>query len=489
MPEDPYAPEYILASHELTTAPSSEGDPFEELASPPQDTIPLEDRTGDFLNNNSQNPFDLKDPSVIDQSVEFDPETGNYIITEKIGNDYFRPPTYMTFQEYLEYQGEQQEREYFNALSGSSSGRGTSGRLDPLAKIDIKDQMIERLFGGTDVDIKPQGNIDLTFGVEFNNTLNPTLPQRQQRQGGFDFDMAIQMNVDGKIGEKLKLNTNYNTQATFDFDNTMKLEYNTDQFGEDDIIKKIEAGNVSLPLRGTLIQGSQSLFGIKTELQFGRLRLNLVASQQKSERESITLEGGSQFQEFEVKADEYDENRHFFLTHYNRDNFEEALAELPIVNTLFDIKNIQVWVTDTRNSTENIRDIVALSDLGETALFTNPNQEPRVTPFATDLSGDALPTNNANSLYSEIISDERSKEVNRIVNVLREKGLQQGRDFEKVTARQLSPTEFNYHPKLGFVSLNVNIQPDQVVGVAFEYFYQDECSIAIVLHLLQVCIR
>ncbi len=473
MPENPFTPEFILASHDFTTALDSEN-PFEDLASPPTDTIPLQDRTGDFLNNASQNPFDLQDPAAVEQTVEFDPETGNYIITEKIGNDYFRPPTYMTFQEYMDYQAKQQEQEYFNALSGSSSGRGASGRIDPLAKVDIKDQLIERLFGGTDVDIKPQGNIDLTFGVEFNNTLNPTLPQRQQRQGGFDFDMAIQMNVDGKIGEKLKLNTNYNTQATFDFDNTMKLNYNTDQFGEDDIIKKIEAGNVSLPLRGSLIQGSQSLFGIKTELQFGRLRLNLVASQQKSERESITLEGGSQFQEFEVKADEYDENRHFFLTHYNRNNFEESLKDLPTVNTLFDIKNIQVWVTDTRNSTENIRDIVAIADLGETTRFTNPDQQARVVPFATDIRGEALPANNANDLFFNIISDPRAKEVNRIVNVLREKGLQQGRDFEKVTARQLSPTEFTYHPQLGFVSLNVNIQPDQVVGVAFEYFYQDE---------------
>ena len=334
--------------------------------------------------------------------------------------------------------------------------------------------MIERLFGGTDVSIKPQGNIDLTFGVEFNNTLNPTLPQRAQRQGGFDFDMAIQMNVDGQIGEKLKLNTNYNTQATFDFDNTMKLDYNTDQFGEDDIIKKIEAGNVSLPLRGTLIQGSQSLFGIKTELQFGRWLVNLVASQQKSEREAITLEGGSQFQEFEVKADEYDENRHFFLTHYNRNNFEESLTELPLIRTLFEIENIQVWVTDTRNSTENIRDIVAVSDLGETTRFTNPDQEPLPTPFATDIDGEALPSNSSNDLFSRIFANPRSKEVNRVVNALRGEGLQQGRDFEKVTARQLSSTEFTYHPKLGYVSLNVNIQPDQVVGVAFEYSYDGE---------------
>ena len=474
MPENPFAPEFILASFETQSEASGQS-LLGETASPPLDTIPLTDRQDDFLNGANQNPFDLQDPAAVEQTVEFDPETGNYIITEKIGNDYFRPPTYMTFEEYMEYQAKQQEQEYFNALSGSSTGRSKSGRLDPFVKIDIKDQMIERLFGGTEVDIKPQGNIDLTFGVEFNNTQNPTLPQRQQRQGGFDFDMAIQMNVDGSIGEKLKLNTNYNTQATFDFDNTMKLDYNTETFGEDDIIKKIEAGNVSLPLRGTLIQGSQSLFGIKTELQFGRLTLNLVASQQKSERESITLEGGSQFQEFEVKADEYDENRHFFLTHYNRDHFEEALTELPTIKSLFDIKNIQVWVTDTRNSTENIRDIVALADLGETDRFTNPDQDLRSPPFATDITGlNALPENRANDLYNTILNEPNSKEVDKVVNVLRGLGLQQGQDFEKVTARQLSPTEFNYHPKLGFVSLNVNIQPDQVVGVAFEYFYQEE---------------
>ncbi|HHM20726.1 MAG TPA: hypothetical protein ENJ20_01775, partial [Bacteroidetes bacterium] len=208
-PENPYAPELMMASSHEGDTPA-DANVSETWGAPPQDTIPLQDRTGNFLHDTSQNPFDLHDPAVVEQTVEYDPETGNYIITEKIGNDYFRPPTYMTFDEYLEYRARQQEQNYFQLLSGASGERGSTGRLDPLAKVDIGDQMIERLFGGTEVDIRPQGNIDLTFGVEFNNTLNPTLPERAQRQGGFDFDMAIQMNVDGKIGEKLKLNTNYN---------------------------------------------------------------------------------------------------------------------------------------------------------------------------------------------------------------------------------------------------------------------------------------
>lgn len=475
-PENPYSSEYVLAAkdHEVKTSKALLG----SLLPVTQDTIPIEPRTGDYLTTPNQNPFDLKDPKDVEQTVEFDPITNQYIITEKIGDDFYRPQTYMTYDEYMDYQAKKQEQDYFKDLNGSGQ-RGVNGKLDPIGKIDVKNQLIERLFGGTKVDIQPQGNIDLTFGVNFSNVQNPSWTKRQQRRGGFDFDMQIQMNVEGSIGEKLKLSTNYNTQATFDFDNTMKLDYNTDAFGEDDIIKKIEAGNVSLPLKGTLIQGSQSLFGLKTELQFAKLHLALVASQQKSKQESLTLKGGSQFQEYEVFADAYDENRHFLLTQYNRNNFESSLTDLPNIKSLFKIQRIQVWVTDSRGSTENIRDIVAIADLGETipGRFTNttPDMQAPAAPRYPDNKGEALPDNYANPIYPTLISDPRTKQVERIVNVLKTPpfSFQQGRDFEKVTARLLSPTEFTYHAELGFVSLNLNIQPDQVVGVAFEYTYKD----------------
>jgi cell surface protein SprA len=476
LPEDPFAQGYILSANALQQPVPALETPF--FANPPTDTIPpLQERPGDFLNSSSGNPFDLQDPADINQTVEYDPETGQYILYERLGDDYFRPPTYMTFEEYMTFQSRRQETDYFRDLSGVGSARGASGRPDPIAKVDLKNLLIERLFGGTEVDIRPQGNIDLTFGAEFTNTQNPSYTQRQQRIGGFLFDMDIQMNVEGSIGEKLKLKTNYNTQATFDFDNIMKIDYNTDAFGEDDIIKKIEAGNVSLPLRGSLITGSQSLFGLKTELQFGRLRLTAVASQQKSEQEEIVLKGGSQYQTFEVTADEYDENRHFFLTHYNRNNFEEALQNLPQIKTLFTIENIQVWVTDTRNATQEIRDIVAVADLGETTRMTNnsPDMQPPPLPVFKDLDGEALPDNYANPIYGAMLADPQTKVVDRAVARLKSPpfNLQQGKDFEKVTARRLSSTEFTYHPNLGYISLNINIQPNQVVGVAFEYSYGD----------------
>ena len=467
------------------------------------DTVPLiEDRYGDFINDPNNNSFDLSDPEIIETTIEYDPVTDQYIIYERIGEEYFRPPTYLTFDEYLDWRAGRQQEEYFRFLGGISSGdksnadqvdpitridltenqdprvkkllNASTGRLDPIAKLDLENKLLDRLFGGTEVEIKPQGNIDLTFGYDYQETNNFNIPERARRTGGPDFDMNIQMNVVGNIGDKLKLNTNYNTLATFDFENIMKLDYNSSNFSEDDIIKSIEAGNVSLPLRGTLIQGAQSLFGIKTEVQFGYLRLTGVASQQKSKREEIQLQGGSQLQQFEVTADRYDENRHFFLSHYNRNTFEGALTNLPQINSLFHVENIQVWVTNEKRETQNTRQIVALTDLGEYERMTNPNIDKSPFPLHPDITGQKeLPNNYSNGLYQSLLDNPQTRFDDKVVSILQAPayGLQQGQDFEVISARLLSPTEYTYHPELGYVSLNISLRPDQVVGVAYEYTY------------------
>ncbi len=454
-------------------------DPFDHIiAQVDADTLPLPpEREGDFITSPTNNPFDLQDPDVINQQVEYDPITGQYFILEKIGDNYIRTPNMLTLEEYLEYSEKKQRQEYFDQLARNSSGPLGGGTVeDPISKVDIPQNLLDKLFGGTKIDIRPQGNIELTLGADFQKVDNPIIPERQRTQGGFNFDMAIQMNVTGQIGEKLKLGTSYNTQATFNFDNQMKLEY---AGGEDDIIKKIEAGNVSLPLRSSLIQGSQSLFGIKTELQFGRLTLTGVASQQRSKRNSIQIQGGSQLQTFDVPVDRYDENRHFFFTHYNRDGFERSLQNLPQIQSLFRINRIEVWVTNTRNQTENVRDIVALADLaeGDPARITNTNPffQPPGIPASPDISGQPLPTNDANPMLDVITSNPASRYIDAAIAQLSGTyDLQQAKDFEKVRARMLNPNEYTVHPELGFVSLNVTLQPEDVLGVAFEYTYNGQ---------------
>ena len=455
-------------------------DPYEWISQPhATDTIPLDDRFGNWVEDSLSNPFDLLDPEEVVQSVEYDPITNTYILTEKIGNENYRPPTVMTFEEYLEWNAQQEEADYFKQLAGAADGdRSKSGNLDPVAQVDISDDIIDRLFGGTTVDIRPQGNVDLTFGLDYYRQDNPILPVDQQRYGPqFDFDMDIQVDVNGKIGEKLTTSFNYNTARTFDFQNRLKLSYDAEQFSEDDIIKTIEAGDVSLPLKSNLIQGSQSLFGIKTELQFGHLRFTALASQQNSKQSDIKIEGGSTLQEFTVYADQYDENRHFLLSHFNRANFESTLKNLPQINSLFSITRIEVWVTNDRNQTTDVRDIVAISDLGEWEVMTNDEPDkwrnPDTTQFMDICMENILPDNNTNFILPEIAKNPALRDLDNVV-----KGLQAApfnfespRDFEKIQARKLTFAEYRFHPELGIISLNIRLDQDEVLGVAFEYTY------------------
>ncbi len=441
---------------------------------------PLTERYDDFINSHNNNPVDLHDPRAIDKQVEYDPDSDMYILTERIGDDFYRAPTYMTFEEYVHWREQEQQREYFDRLAGviSNDGKNADGTVDPVSKFKFKNSLIDRLFGGSNVDIKPQGNINLTFGYDWQKIQNPILTLRQQTNGNIAFDMDINMSAQGKIGEKLNLNFNYNTKATFDFDNQMKIHYDTKGFSEDEIIQSVEAGNVSMPLRSNLIKGAQNLFGVKTELKFGHLRTTLVASQQRSKQQSLKIQGGSQVQTFEKPIDEYDENRHFFISHWNRGQFEPAMKCLPVPQSLFNITRLEVWITNDKQEFQNTRDVVPLADLAEPDSTADAwkIKSPQVPP-GRDITGKGLPANQNNYLYGTILSelknDPSMRFSDRVVSKLTGPlfNLKQIKDFEKVNARLLNPQEYTYNEQLGFISINLNVQPDQVLGVAMTYTY------------------
>lgn len=466
------------------------------------DTIPLKERYGDFLNNKNRNPFDLKDPSIIDKQVEYDPKTNQYIISEKIGDDYFRMPTYMSAQEYFKWKAKEQDRQMLDKLAGVGKGtKSKSAIVNPFAKIDLGQALVDRLFGGTEVSIIPQGTIDIPLGLTYRNQKNPVTPVAQQRQIIPNFDMNIQVNVTGKVGEKLSLTTSYNNKATFNFDTVLKLNYDVkgaasglkdlgretaegakgalpgvpDFNNEDEIIRDIDAGNVSLPLKSNLIQGASSLFGIKLGMQFGKLRFTTVAAQQQSRRQQVQVQQGGQKYTFQLNGDQYDENRHFFFTHSFRNNYEPALVNLPQVASLYQITYLEVWVTNDRQETNNVRDIVALTDLAEPTEIINTGQVKPNFGIDKDIEGNLLPYNESNNLYSKLIEDESMRNIDRAVRELTSRTgkfqMQQTRDFEKVRARKLSQSDYTFDPKLGYISLNFQLRPNQVLGVAFTYKY------------------
>ena len=457
------------------------------------DTIPLQERVGDFINDKTRNPIDLN-TGLINQKVEYDPATGNYIILEKIGDEYYRTPTYMTFAEYLDWKAKQQERAYFDKLAGVDTQvkrdfSGVFDPLDPMAKVDLGGSLFNRLFGGAEVNIKPRGSVDLTLGfVDYQRRDDPALPRRQQRQLFIpgDFNMRPNLSVDGGIGDKLKLNFDYNNQASFNFDRRIKLEYDANKFSEDDILKKIQAGDVSLPLRSNLIPGPQSLFGIRTDLQFGKLKITAIAAQQRSKQNNFQIQNGTAEQDIEIRPDAYDENRHFFMSHFNRENYEATLANLPQINTSFRLAQVEVWISDDRSDyQQGSTMIAALADLaeGDITKFHDPNftsfppQQPLPT-YLTDLKGNSLPDNRANPLFESLVNNPQANELDKTASILAgpQYRLTQGKDFEVFRGRLLNQSEYTFHPELGFLSLNIRLRPNQVLAVAYKYYYVARCD-------------
>ncbi len=408
-------------------------------------------------------PLFLSNPSNIESTIVYDPVTNTYVFSEKVGRFDYRPSRVMSFDEYRNFEMNQSKSQYWKQRR---SGDNLETQSSLIPTINVGGEAFDRVFGNNTINIIPQGYAELIFGFNMSKIDNPTLTERLRKTPSFTFEEKIQMNVTGTIGDKMKLGVNYNTEATFDFENKTKLEYTGK---EDEIIKKIEAGDVTLPLSGSLIQGSQSLFGLKTDLQFGKLTVTSVFSQQKGETSVIDVQGGAQLSEYEMNVDEYDANRHFFLAHYFKDNYDRSLANLPVINSGINITKIEVWVTNKTSNFESSRNILGLMDLAE------GQENIYGTDYWSQTSGQTgtYPRNELNTQYHEMTNTYSGiRNVNNITLTLAPllPGFGPGQDYERIeNARKLSEREYTLNSKLGYISLNSALNTDEVLAVAFEY--------------------
>ena len=413
----------------------------------PPDTLPrypLRDRPGDPYTYPNRNSFDFRDTSYLKRTIEYDPKTKQYYIVEKIGTQYYRSPVSFSMEEFIRMQGQKDEEDYFKKRANLLANMN---RRLSRPKFKVSPDWFNRIVGTGKIDIRPSGYVDILAGYQGQNIKNPTLPERARKNGGFDFNMNSQLQVDANIGDKLKLPINYNTLANFDFENQLKLDY---QGRDDEIIKQFQAGTVNFTSKSTLIPGLQALFGIKTQVQFGKLFVTGVLANQRSQRQSLGLQGGTASQRFIVKADEYDENRHFLLSQYFRNNYNRAMSQLPIVNSAIQILKMEVWVTNRNGTTTDTRDIVAFMDLGETFPFTVP----------TNGNTDQKPFNRANSLYDNLLANPGTRNSSQVQSILTGPAfnLSPVQDFEKTFARKLLSTDYYFNPQIGFLSLNQPVQ-------------------------------
>ena len=436
----------------------------------------------------------LPNPESIISQYEYDPTTDRYIYKQKLGEFNITYPLILTPEQFRDLVRKEDMKAYFkekiDALDGKKEG-SEEKQKNLLPNFYVNSNFFETVFGGREIELIPQGSVEVDLGVLYTKQDNPAFSPRNRSNFTFDFDQRISLSLLGKIGTRLQVNVNYDTESTFNFQNQVKLEYTPT---EDDIIQSIEVGNVNMPLNSALIQGAQSLFGVKTQLQFGKTTITGVFSEQQSESRSVNIEGGGTVEEFEIFSSEYDENRHFFLSHYFRDTYDQSLANYPFINSNVQITRIQVWVTNRSNSAQTLgdtRNVIGIQDLGESSpenigLFLNGegqiNPAGPIPNFLGAAPG-AFPSNANNRLNPLGINGSGSTvltpairdmaTVDRGFGALNNQ-MREGVDYVRLeNARQLTQDEYTLNPQLGYISLNQQLNNDEVLAVAFQFTVND----------------
>lgn len=405
-----------------------------------------------------QSPLDLKRPDNLQYQVIYNDTLDRYIIGNRMGSTWLSAPLMLTPKEYLAWTEQQQRNSYFRKQNDEIFQAKGKEKFD-FSDMHFDLGPAEKIFGPGGIRVKTQGSAELKFGINKKSIDNPSLPIRNRKTTMMDFDEKINLNVNGKVGDKVNMNLNYNTDATFDFDaQNMKLKYDGK---EDEIIKLVEAGNVSFPSNSSLIKGASSLFGVRTDMQFGKLKLQMVASQKKSASKSVSTRGGVQLTSFELNVADYEENRHFFLSQYFRNHYDAWMQKLPNLTTGITINRVEVWVTNKTGNTTNTRNIVALTDLGENQKLSNPMWA----------ASGQVPSNQANTEYAAMTGQyAAARDIDQAATTLDGGGLVGGADYEKLeSARLLNSSEYTVNTALGYISLKTSLQTDQVLAVAYEY--------------------
>ena len=429
----------------------------------------------------------IKNPKSIQEAYTYDPKTDRYIYTSTVDGFSIKYPVILTPKEYESLVLKESMKEYFkkksDAIDGKKSG-SEADKKDLLPRYYVNSGLFESIFGSNTIDVKPTGSVEMDMGARFTKQDNPSFSPRNRSNLAFDFDQRISMSLMGKVGTRLNVNANYDTQSSFAFQNLLKLEYTPT---EDDIIQKIEVGNVSMPLNSSLIRGAQSLFGVKAQLQFGKTNVTAVYSEQKSQTKSVVSQGGGTIQEFDVFALDYDNDRHFFLSQYFRERYDTALKNYPFIDSRVQITRIEVWVTNkqTRLNTtsNNLRNVIALQDLGESQLTGLADNEVVVLASPAGMFNNPAdsPSDNSNNKYDPAQIQSGGGLLNNNIREMATAGsgfnatVSEGQDYSKLeNARKLTTNEYTYHPQLGYISLQQRLSNDEILAVAYEYTIGDQ---------------
>ncbi|HEX2868911.1 MAG TPA: cell surface protein SprA [Ignavibacteriales bacterium] len=374
-------------------------------------------------------------PQLISRTVELD-STGNFVlIKEKIGNEPYKIMLRIPLDEYVKMKMAANNRNIWEDIAYKyelkDKTKDLGALITDITNIDIPLPSVGFLsiFGKKGINIRISGAVDIHGAWRNETTEGITASLLGNTRNEPDFKQTVQINVQGTIGDKLKINADWNTERTFEYENQLKLSY---KGYEDEIVQSVEAGNVSLQT-SPLVGGSEALFGVKANFQLGPLSLTALASQKKGEVKEIAISGGSTTNEFTLHAYDYSPNHFFIDTVY-----ASTIPELnlfykyygnptPEVDNRYYVKDIEVWKSQT-GQIDRAKEKMGIA-------YINLDSKSKANLNYDNERRDTLP-------------DPGIKQIGRWVR------LTEGQDYE-------------IHRETGFITFKTQIQDQDAIAVAY----------------------
>lgn len=291
--------------------------------------------------------------------------TGRFIVIRDVFGRRIGTPAQYSFESYAQAKLAAATQDNWQKLVQEARRRNETQRGLLDFKVNIpggQRSAFTTIFGKPEVNLRVTGQANMNIGASIQETRDPAVPPDQQKRVDPTFEQNLKLNIQGTIGDKLTIRTDWDTERSFNYQNQLKIAY---KGYEDEIIQSIELGNVSMDTGNTLVRGGGALFGIKSSAKMGPLELTGILSQQEGRGGSQNLTGGAQETRIDLRPNAYDSDRHFFIDFFALQEFERNMSDPTFIRRLFSMVNVEVWVqNETLAPMQGQRTAAALLGLG-----------------------------------------------------------------------------------------------------------------------------
>jgi len=189
-------------------------------------------------------------------------------------------------------------------------------------------ELIGADIAGQRVSLRVSGNVNINGRLQNQQQSQVRTGYNAGSSTTFIVDQKQQLNIEGKIGDRISILVDQDSERDFDFENNLKIIYTGE---EDDIVQKVEAGNISLSLPGTqyvTFSGTNNgLFGLKALMKLGAIDITTIASVEKGKKEKLSVDGGAQQTSNSIRDYDYRKRTYFFLDQDYRGTFYDGFLE------------------------------------------------------------------------------------------------------------------------------------------------------------------